>query len=146
MSVEAPRVESRWISVVFLESEEADDVLGMIDRDGPLTAMAHLERWDFGDETTDAALVNGYVYDAVPVGTTDRVIMDDESGYTLTYSSAHGHVSLLRSYLTPPEAEEPANLGTAGGRSRNRVEDIDRDRWLRVPASALRAQYRKFAR
>ncbi len=146
MSLDTPDAESRWISVVFLQGAEADDVLALIDRDGPLAAMAHLERWDYGDETTDAALVNGYVYEAAPVGTSDRVIMDDESGYTLTYSAALGHVSLLRRYRTPPEAAESGDLATANGRSPDRMGGFDLDRWRRVTPSVLRAKCRSFSR
>lgn len=146
MSLDTPNLESRWISVVFLQGAEADDVLALIDRDGPLSAMAHLELWDYGDETTDAALVNGYVYEAVPVGTSDRVIMDDESGYTLTYSMASGRVALLRRYRTAPEAAESSDLATADGRSHDQVGGIDLDRWRRVAPSVLRAKYRSFSR
>lgn len=146
MSLEAPEGESRWISVVFLQGEEADDLLATIDRDGPLAAMAHLERLDFGDDTTDAALSNGYVYDAVPVGTSDRVIMDDESGYTLTHSTAPRHVSLLRRYLTPPEAEELTDLGGASGRVGAGLRSVDPDHWWRVPPTVQSTQHRKFSR
>jgi len=97
--------EDRWIGVAFLQGEDADAVLTLIDRDGPLAAIEHLRHWDFGDETTDAALVNGYVYDAVPSGRSDRVIADDDSGYTLTYSTSHGYVSLLRRHHDLPEGE-----------------------------------------
>lgn len=38
----------RWISVVFLQDSEADEVLDMIDRDGPEVAMDHLKNWDYG--------------------------------------------------------------------------------------------------
>lgn len=146
MRLQSPHIESRWISVVFVQGEEANAILALIDHDGPLAAMAHLERWDYGDDTTDAALVNGYVYDAVPVGSSDRVIMDDESGYTLTYSAALGHVSLLRRYRTPPEAAESGDLATADGRSDDRVGGRDLDRWRRVTPSVLRAKYRSFSR
>lgn len=91
----------RWISVVFLQGEEADQVLDLIDRDGADSAITHLAQWDFGDETTDAALENGYVYDAPPTGALDRVVT--EGDYALTYNRAIGHVSLLRQHTVPPE-------------------------------------------
>jgi len=89
---------SRWISVAFLQGEEADAVLEMIDRAGPVAAIEYLQQWDFGDETTEAALENGYVYDAIPAGSTDRTTHDDRGRYALTYSAQFGYVSLLRSY------------------------------------------------
>lgn len=93
VSTEAPR---RWLSVVFLQGSEADEVLDLIDRDGPDAAIEHLRNWDYGDETTDAALENGYVYDEPPTGQLDRVVTDGD--YTLTYNPFMGHVSLLRSH------------------------------------------------
>jgi hypothetical protein len=86
----------RWMSIVFLEAEEAEPVLEMIDATGPQIAIRHLSQWDFGGETRDAALVNGYVYDEIPQGHTDRVIHDDASMYALTYNHKFRYVSLLR--------------------------------------------------
>ena len=93
VSTDEPR---RWLSVVFLQGSDADEVLDLIDRDGPDAAIEHLRNWDYGDETTDAALENGYVYDEPPTGQLDRVITDGD--YTLTYNPFMGHVSLLRSH------------------------------------------------
>lgn len=91
----------RWVGVVFLQGDEADEVLDLIDRDGTHTAIERLKSWDYGDETTHAALVNGYVYDEPPTGPLDRVIPDGD--YALTYNRAHGHVSLLRQHTTTPD-------------------------------------------
>lgn len=90
----------RWISVVFLQGEEADQVLDLIDRDGTAAVIEHLKGWDYGEETTQAALENGYVYDEPPTGALDRVVTS-EDGYTLTYNPLVGHVGLLREHHTP---------------------------------------------
>jgi len=95
--------EPRWISVVFLQGDEAHAVLGMIDLRGAITAIDHLQQWDYGDETIDAALNNGYVYDRIPAGRTDRIIEDDGSPYVLTYSKQFAYVSLLRRHPFEPE-------------------------------------------
>ncbi len=99
---------------MFLQGEEADEVLTLIDRDGPDAAVAHLAQWDYGQETTDAALVNGYVYDSPPVGALDRTGAVAE--YTLTYNPTLGHVSLLRAHDAPsdPTLAEPAPVVPAG--------------------------------
>lgn len=94
-------VSRRWISVVFLQGDEADEVLERIDRDGPDAGIEHLTGFDHGAETTDAALENGYVYDEPPTGALDRVVT--EGDYTLTYNPAMGHVSLLRAHTVPPD-------------------------------------------
>lgn len=106
---EASRPERRWVSVVFLQGEEADQVLDVIERDGTAAAIEHLKGWDYGEETTQAALENGYVYDEPPTGALDRVVIG-EDGYALTYNPFAGHVSLLRERHTPPAhaLEDPA--------------------------------------
>lgn len=103
----------RWISVVFLQGEEADEVLDLIERDGTAAAIEHLARYDYGEETTQAALENGYVYDEPPTGALDRVVTGQD-GYTLTYNPFAGHVSLLREHHTPPAdaLKDPAVVPT----------------------------------
>lgn len=109
--------ERRWMSVVLLQGQEADAVLDLIDGYGPEAAMSHLSQWDCGEETRDAALTNGYVYDEIPQTATDRVVRDDTSTYALTYNNRFGYVSLLRRFvpvaeeaprsITPPEWHSP---------------------------------------
>lgn len=96
----------RWVSVVFLEGSEADEVLDLIDRDGTDAAIEHLAGHDYGAETTQAALENGYVYDEPPTGALDKVGTRDV--YTLTYNPSLGHVSLLREHDALPD---PVLLG-----------------------------------
>lgn len=91
----------RWVSVVFLQGEEADQVLDIIEREGTDAAIEHLIGYDFGEETTQAALENGYVYDQPPIGALDRTATRDV--YTLTYSPFLGHVSLLRTHDAIPD-------------------------------------------
>lgn len=102
----APESVRRWISVVFLQGDDADQVLNLIDRDGTDAAIEHLAGFDYGEETVQAALVNGYVYDTPPTGALDKTATRDV--YTLTYSPFLGHVSLLREYDAFPD---PVLLG-----------------------------------
>jgi hypothetical protein len=95
--------DRRWVSVVFLQGEDADRVLDIIDRDGTDAAIDHLTGYDFGEETTQAALENGYVYDTPPVGTLDRTAT--HGAYTLTYSPFLSHVALLRTHDAAPDPE-----------------------------------------
>lgn len=101
--ISQPATEHRWMSVVFLQGEEADRVLDMIDRSGPQRVIGHLSQWDFGDETRDSALVNGYVYNEVPQSPNDRVVHDDDAVYALTYNRQFGYVSLLRTFTSQAE-------------------------------------------
>jgi hypothetical protein len=99
---------SRWISVIFLQGHDAEEMLRLIDRSGPGAVIEYLQHWDYGDETTDAALTNGYVYDCIPAGSTDRTVEDDGLPYALTYSAPFRYVSLLRRYPAEPEPEPVA--------------------------------------
>ncbi|MEW1976316.1 hypothetical protein AB0301_14750 [Microbacterium profundi] len=112
---------ARWISVVFLQGDEADVVLDRIDRDGPDAAIEHLTQWDFGEETTTAALENGYVYDEPPAGPADKVATVGD--YTLTYNALLGHVSLLRAHRAAPDPTLDATSATLGGRAGARVPE-----------------------
>lgn len=84
----------RWVSVVFLQGEEADELLDMIDAGGAAAGLDHLKSWDFGDETTNAAMENGYVYDLPPSGPLEREARDGD--YHLAYSHSLDHVALYR--------------------------------------------------
>lgn len=113
----------RWVSVVFLQGSEADEVLDLIDREGTEAAIEHLAGFDYGEETVQAALENGYVYDEPPTGPLDKAATRDI--YTLTYNPFLGHVSLLREHGALPD---PALLGidipalASGSTSRQEAE------------------------
>lgn len=91
----------RWVGIVFLHGEEADRVLDLMDRDGTGTGIEHLSGWDYGTETTDAALDNGDVHDSVPVYAGDR--QAETGDYAMTYNPQAGHVALYRRHLVRPE-------------------------------------------
>ena len=108
--VDQDKTAPRWVSVVFLQGAEADEVLDLLDRDGADTAIDYLAGYDFGEETTQAALENGYIYNAPPSGMLDRTAERTIGGdvYTLIYSPFLGHICLLRKYDTQPD---PGHLG-----------------------------------
>ena len=90
--------------------EEADRPLRILGELGHVDAVDYLAQWDYGDETTQAALENGYVYDEPGEGTNDRVVLSGD--YALVVNPHVGYVSLLRGY-TEPEAE-PQDAEPAG--------------------------------
>lgn len=105
----------QWVSVVFLQGEEADRVLDLIDRDGPHAAIELLRGYDYGDETTSAAITNGHVYDEPPADANTRRV--DAGDYALIYSHTLGHAGLYRAHTPPADAatsgEGPQNTGPA---------------------------------
>ena len=114
-----PEPSRRWVNVVFLQGSEADEVLDLIDVEGVQAGIAHLAQWDFGDETTGAAFVNGEVYDELPGGQWDRSFEAD--GYVLTYNPQMGCVGLVREHPgtaptpTPDEEEVVATRDAFSG-------------------------------
>ena len=126
-----PAPVSLWMSVVFLQGKDAAEVLTIIDREGIGAAIELLSGFDLGAETTQAALVNGYVYDTIPTGPLDRTITDGI--YALTFNHDHGHVSLLR---THPESRETASelpqarTVPARPQTRRRSSVVDEDAWF----------------
>ncbi|GAA4353356.1 hypothetical protein [Microbacterium rhizosphaerae] len=104
--VPAERTE-RWVNVVFLDKAEATEALQLIDRFGAAVVIRQLSRLDRGDESTEDALVNGYVYDTIPTSPTDRVALDPQSGYAITFNPTLGYVSLHRRYEPDAAAAQP---------------------------------------
>lgn len=86
---------------MFLQGEDADRVLDLIEHGGTDAAIQHLAGYDYGEETVQAALVHGYVYDTPPTGALDKTATRDV--YTLTYNPLLGHVSLLREHDATPD-------------------------------------------
>lgn len=107
-TVQTNKAPSRLINVVFLQGGEADHALELIEAGGRDAAIQELAGYDFGDETVDAALENGYVYDSVPVAQLDRVTTLD--AYTLVYNHDHRHIALYRAEDSLPI---PVLLGIA---------------------------------
>lgn len=107
---------ARWINVVFLQGQEADEVLDMIDADGASVGLNYLKSWDYGDETTEAAMENGYVYDEPPSGPLEHELRAGD--YHLAYSHSFDHVALYRHHTVTPEdglPDESRGLGSVPG-------------------------------
>lgn len=136
---EAPAV-ARWINVVFMQGQEAGEVLDIIDADGALAGLNHLKYWDYGDETTSAAMENGYVYDAPPSGPLEHELHDGD--YHLAYSHAFAHVALYRIHAVDMVDQLPDDARSLAAPSApSRARESQRVSWFE-PASitAVRQQ------
>lgn len=106
-TAEAPEQDAgRLINIVFLQGGEADRFLDLIDAGGADAAIQELAGYDYGEETVEAALENGYVYATPPLGPLDRSTSLD--AYTLVYNLDHRHLGL---YRTEDAFPSPTLLG-----------------------------------
>lgn len=138
----------RWIGVVFLQGEEADRVLDLIDTQGVEAGIEHLSQWDYGAESTDAAMEGGDVHDSAPAYAGDR--QAETGDYAMSYNPQAGHVALYRRHMIRAEdaigpagephvpARRPAPTRETTGR-RSAVRDGD---WFEHPGVAAVKQAR----
>lgn len=132
LPVQGPTAEQRWVSVCFLQGEDADEVLKMIDDEGVDAAFGYLKNWDYGDETTQAALENGHVYDTPPTGPLEQEVRD--GNYDMTYSHSFGHVGLYRLHeINPADALADEELSNAPVR---RLQPASPSSWFEHPGVA----------
>ncbi len=118
-----------YVSVVFQDGTDADEALALLEREGPAAAVAHLARWDYGEETELAAHVNGHVYCEPLVGRQDRTFTDGD--YVLSWNSDLWHIGLSRKVAPVP---------AAGVEGRNVASSVAADRVPRRLPSVRQAQ------
>ena len=121
-------MDQTWVSVVFLQGDDADEVLDLIDTHGTQAAVEYLSGWDYGKETTSAATANHATYETIPAGTLDKVA--EHGIYTLTYNPFMGHVGLLRH---PTVEEKPATPAPEPAPRRQAVRDASGYQPVRRP-------------
>ncbi|MDN6400433.1 MAG: hypothetical protein L0K01_08270, partial [Brachybacterium sp.] len=97
----SPEPDPQWLNVVFLQGQDADEVIEIIDDAGEDAAIDHLQAFDAGAETTDAALTNGYVYTTPPIRALDHTASGE--GYMMVYNRDLGHVGLYRTFTPDPD-------------------------------------------
>lgn len=73
--------------IVFLQGEDADEPLAILDSQGESAAIDYLAQWDYGDAGED--------FDEPSSGTDDDVHETDD-GYRLSYNTRLGYIGLER--------------------------------------------------
>ncbi|HCX85485.1 MAG TPA: hypothetical protein DHV14_10220 [Micrococcales bacterium] len=145
------RLVERWIGVVFLQGNEADTVLDLIDNEGVEAGIDHLSAWDWGNETTEAAMENGDVHDTAPVYAGDR--QAETGDYAMTYNVQAGHVALYRRHLIrakdaidpAAEAHVPARHSTPARETTGRRSTVREGGWFEHPGVAAVKQARSLS-
>jgi hypothetical protein len=82
-------------SIVFMQGDEAAEVLPIIEHQGEQAAIDFLSQWDFGGESEHSP-------EPAPWGADDRLYRSGP--YILSYSLRLGYVGLCRVADTPNEA------------------------------------------
>lgn len=94
---------SDFLTIVFLQGEEADEPFRILDEEGLEAATEYLAQWDYGSEIDAAALVMGDTYPAISdiIGTADYV--DQCGDYWVTHNPGRLYISLIRTIDTAEE-------------------------------------------
>lgn len=130
-----PAPVQRWIGVCFLQGDDADELLQMIDDEGADAALAHLKNWDYGEETTQAALENGYVYDLPPTGPLEQEVRSEN--YDMTFSHSFGHVGLYRLHeISPSDAITEEGTIRSGALTHDLQPSASPSSWFEHPGVA----------
>lgn len=82
---------AKYCSIVFMQGEEADEAMSILDEQGELAAIEHLKQWDFGGESEHMLSIT----DAPPWGLSDRLFKDG-NGYVLSWQPRLPYISLTR--------------------------------------------------
>jgi len=98
---------ARFVNIVFMQGEEADEVLDKLERrDAECSILFHgateesigeafeyLRQWDYGDDDD--------IRDELGAGTHDKI--EREDGYVLTWNLGLSYVGLMRELVTCDE-------------------------------------------
>lgn len=78
---------AKYLEIVFIQNEEAETPLKILEEQGEDAAMNYLRQWDYGDE-------DGEIYDENPGGSSDSVYR--KGNYVMTYNTSLGYVGLCK--------------------------------------------------
>lgn len=94
---------SDFLTIVFLQGDEADEPFRIWDEEGLDAVTEYLAQWDYGSENDGAALIMGDTYPAISdiIGNADYV---DRSGdYWVVRHPGRLYISLIRTIDTAEE-------------------------------------------
>ena len=78
-------MSKRYVRIVFMQGEDAEEALGILDERGEEAAVEYLAQWDMGESRK--------VYDEPASGSQDSV-WEDEDGYRLTWHEGLRYIGL----------------------------------------------------
>lgn len=84
----------KYVMIVFMQGEDADEMFDLLDADGWDALIDRLSDWDYGQETEDAAVVNGDIYDGLPQYRGEQRVVSGE--YTAVVDWPYNYIALYR--------------------------------------------------
>lgn len=86
---------SQFLSIVFIQNEEAEESLKILEEYGEAAALRYLRQWDYGES-------DGEIYDENPGGSGDSVYC--EGSYVMTYNTSLEYIGLCKIIENTEEA------------------------------------------
>ena len=84
----------KYVMIVFMQGEDADEMFDLLDAYGWDALIDRLSDWDYGQETEDAAVVNGDIYDGLPKYRGEQRVSSGE--YTVIADWPYNYIALYR--------------------------------------------------
>ena len=78
---------TKYLEIVFIQNEEAETPLKILEEQGEDAAMNYLRQWDYSDD-------DGEIYDRNPGGSGDSAYR--KGNYVMTYNTSLGYIGLCK--------------------------------------------------
>ena len=84
----------KYVEIMFAQGDDASELFDLLDSHGWEALIDRLTDWDYGQETEDAAVVNGGIYDGLPKYRGEQRVSRGE--YTVIADWPYNYVALYR--------------------------------------------------
>ena len=85
---------AKYVEIMFAQGDDASELFDLLDSHGWDALIDRLTDWDYGQETEDAAVVNGGIYDGLPKYRGEQRVSSGE--YTVIADWPYNYVALYR--------------------------------------------------
>ena len=85
---------AKYVEIMFAQGDDASELFDLLDSHGWDALIDRLIDWDYGQETEDAAVVNGDIYDGLPKYRGEQRVSSGE--YTAVVDWPYNYVALYR--------------------------------------------------
>ena len=85
---------AKYVEIMFAQGDDASELFDLLDSHGWDALIDRLSDWDYGQETEDAAVVNGDIYDGLPKYRGEQRVSRGE--YNVIADWPYNYVALYR--------------------------------------------------